>query len=113
MTEDDWVSCTDPHAMLAFLQNSGKVLAWKQRLLVCAFSRQWWYWIPDERSRNAVVVSECFVDGLATEAELFASKSVARAAANSSRYLAPAIAASTARASGNFLSRVIESKTAR
>jgi hypothetical protein len=62
MTEQEWVACTDPERMLAFLR--GRASDRKLRLLACACCRQrLWHLLPDERIRNAVEVTEAFVDG--------------------------------------------------
>jgi hypothetical protein len=69
MTENDWTNSTDPQAMLAFLQGSGRASERKLRLFAVACCRRIWHLLVHEISRDAVVVGERFADGLATEGE--------------------------------------------
>jgi hypothetical protein len=80
MTEAQWFSSTNPHEMLAFLQESdpsgpalilswfgfrkGKFSARKRRLSACACLRRNWVLLADERSRQAIETTERFADGL-------------------------------------------------
>ena len=77
MTEQEWLSSTDPQAMLRAL---GKVPLGipgsfppisdrKLRLYACACVRQVWSHLTDKRSRRAVEVAERYADGGATERE--------------------------------------------
>jgi hypothetical protein len=52
----------------------------KYLLFACTCVRRLWHLLPDERSREAVKVTERFVDGRATEAELQQASDTARAA---------------------------------
>jgi hypothetical protein len=69
MTEQEWLTSTDPTPMLRFLQEQ-QVSERKMRLLACACCRLIWEHLPDPRSRQAVDVAERFADGRATPKEL-------------------------------------------
>src|SRR5262245_47064577 len=82
MTESEWLSATDPGAMLAHVLDTASPR--KLRLFVCACARQLWDQFRDERSRRGIEVSERFADGLAPEEErqaAWAAAVEARAAA--------------------------------
>ena len=82
MNELEWLSSSDPAAMLRHLhgcvgpggQTAGAPY-WdrKLRLFACACCRALWPLLTDPRSRRAVEVAERYADGLATEAELNAA----------------------------------------
>lgn len=67
MTEEGWLSCTNPASMLVYLLD--KTGPRKLRLFVCACARQLWDVYHDERSRRGIEASERFADGEAGEAE--------------------------------------------
>ena len=88
MTEAAWLACAEPYSMLEFLR--GRASDRKLRLFACACCRRVWAlfederkrgldWAPDEdeRSRNAVEVSERYADGTANAKELKAAKASA------------------------------------
>jgi hypothetical protein len=62
MTEEIWLSCTDPWIMLEFVQ--GQVSDRKLRLFACACSRLVWRLIDTESRRHAVEVAEQFSDSI-------------------------------------------------
>ena len=78
MTEADWLSCNDPIVMLDWLRSRGDVSRRKLRLFAAACCRRVWNLIPDECDRAVVEVIERVADGLATEAELEATRSEAQ-----------------------------------
>jgi hypothetical protein len=105
MIEAEWLECTDPKLMLAFLRGKareplictdptpwleflrGRVSERKFRLFACEFCRSVWHRFADGRrnrqtksSRNAVEVAERFADGEATAAELAVTWQCAQAA---------------------------------
>lgn len=67
MTEQEWLTCTDPMPMLEFLR--GKVSDRKLRLFGVACCRSVWHWLflP---GRRAVEVAEHYADELADGQEL-------------------------------------------
>jgi hypothetical protein len=58
MTEVEWLNSSDPLAMTNCWGPSQR----KLRLLICACIRRAWHLLADERSRQAVEVSEAFAD---------------------------------------------------
>ena len=78
MLEADWLACTDPQDMLAFLQANAS--ARKLRLLACACCRRIWNLLGED-GRHAVEVSERYADGLAGADDLQAASARAQAAA--------------------------------
>ncbi len=78
MTEADWLSCTDPARMLAFLGD--KVSSRKLRLFGCACCRRIWDLLADPRSRQAVETTRRFADGLVPARKLRAAKAAAGSA---------------------------------
>jgi hypothetical protein len=99
MTEQEWRSATDPHAMLEFLQNSRRSSERKLRLFAVACSRRMWNWV-DALGRTAVDVAESFADGSASPEELRAARLACQGAAAQAAWYAaatdPAIAARNA-----------------
>jgi hypothetical protein len=62
MTETEWLACDDPEVMLhaCDTQNHDR----KLRLFGCACCLRVWHLIPDEGSKNKVIASEQFADGI-------------------------------------------------
>ena len=69
MTEKDWLTTADPTPMLDYLRLQN-VSERKMRLLACACCRLIWDYLPDARSRRAILVAERFADDRATPKEL-------------------------------------------
>jgi hypothetical protein len=79
MKKDQWDSCAEPDKMISCLESLSASRR-KLRLFAVACCRRIWDSIPDERSRNAVVLAERYADGLCGEQELRAAASEAEAA---------------------------------
>lgn len=61
MTEGDWLTCSDPIAMLRYLTPRGSTR--KLRLFACACCRRIWPLLTDRRARQAVDLGEALADG--------------------------------------------------
>jgi hypothetical protein len=83
MDEHEWLTSTDPAAMLEALREplspnmrrlgaaAGSLISpRKLRLFACAICRAVWNSLTDPRSRRAVEVAEAFADGAATREEM-------------------------------------------
>ena len=66
VTEAEWLACTDPAPMLAFLDEKGSHRSY--RLFSCACVRRWWHLLTDERYCKAIETTEDYLDGKVTEA---------------------------------------------
>src|SRR5687768_12824412 len=66
MTENEWLTATDPRVMLQFLRESRRLTERKSRLFGCACLRRMWHWLDDEGARRAVRIAESYADGRAT-----------------------------------------------
>jgi hypothetical protein len=97
MTEDEWQTAAEPHALLAYLRD--KASPRKLRLFAVACSRRMWPWI-DPVGQAAVEIAEHFADGLATSEQLRAARLACQGAGGRAAWYAavsdPAIAARNA-----------------
>src|SRR4051794_27166304 len=62
MTEAEWLACTDPDAMVDYLEPNKRLTNRKMRLFVVARCRLFWELLTDERSRQAIEVAEQYAD---------------------------------------------------
>jgi hypothetical protein len=88
MNDAEWQTCTEPEAMLRFLEN--KVSNRKLRLFAVACCRRVWPLLIDDRSRQAVEVAEQFAEGLAGRGARVAVRTAALAAVQTSWQDCPA-----------------------
>src|ERR671926_264229 len=71
MNEEPWRNCTSPEAMLNFLTDRASPR--KLRLYAIGCCRRIWHLLTDDRCQHAVEVAQRYVDGRATDGELFAA----------------------------------------
>jgi hypothetical protein len=71
MTEQEWLACTDPEPMLAFLRKEASER--KLRLLACACCRRVWDRVRLDAARQIVELSEGYTDGEVGEPDLRAA----------------------------------------
>lgn len=79
MNEQEWLTCTDPKAMLEFLLGSGRTSERKLRLLAAACCRYLSDWLKDERCQGILEAIERFADGKTTRATLKRARQSVRA----------------------------------
>jgi hypothetical protein len=96
MTEDGWNEGADPRAMLEVLRRSGRANERRLRLFACGCVRHIGHLLAEERTRQALELSERFADGGASKREV----TQARAAAGweglaEARWVRAAVAAAT------------------
>jgi hypothetical protein len=65
MTEQEWLTCTDPRPMLEFLR--GKASERKLRLFAVACCRLVLPHVPDQRCEKGLQIAEQYADGLVSE----------------------------------------------
>lgn len=87
MTESEWLACTDPEPMLAFLRNQAS--ARKLRLFAVACSRRVWHRI-DDLGRAAVEMAELFADASMTVDQLRMARLACRGAGENAAWYAAA-----------------------
>ena len=97
MTEEEWLTSTDPQAMLAFLKGrigDSRGRPWNRKffLFACACCRRVWHLYGEGSSRRAVEVTERFADGLAIRKEYGAAAHAAGGEPHSTPVLAAAFA---------------------
>jgi hypothetical protein len=68
--EREWLTCTDPQAMLALLRDRGLLTERKARLFAVACCRQIWRLICHRSSQHAVELSEQYAEGRTTASKL-------------------------------------------
>jgi hypothetical protein len=68
MTQDEWLTCTDPERVLNFVR--GRASERKLRLFAVACCRRIAQLLFDKRSRQAVQIAEQYADGLVGKREL-------------------------------------------
>jgi hypothetical protein len=83
MDAAEWDASTDLWTMTTTLWN--RTTQRKARLVVCAYARQDWQHLADERLRTAVEVGERFADGKASFGTMELAHSAAATACNPSR----------------------------
>jgi hypothetical protein len=71
MTETEWLACTDPTPMLAWL--SDKASSRKLMLFSCGCHYRVWRHLPDDGTREVIQHAERFADGLIGYDELNAA----------------------------------------
>ncbi len=79
MTEQEWLTSTDPQPMLEFLR--GKASDRKLRLFACAYCRRIWDSLPKDACQKAVEIAERYADGQAANRELSSAYSAVVASA--------------------------------
>ena len=64
MTEQEWLKCSDPKLLLAFLEC--KVSNRKLRLFACGIARSLWPHISQPHIRKSVEIAEQYADSMAS-----------------------------------------------
>lgn len=70
MSEEQWLSATEPNVMLRCLRNIGYAGDRRLRLFACACIRRVWYLLDDEASQRAVEVAEEYAEGQTSRKQL-------------------------------------------
>lgn len=79
MTEEEWLECVDPKAMLEFL--GGEASDRKLRLFAVACCRRFLHLTNDQRVSKALGIAELFADGLVGDVERSNARKSAQQAA--------------------------------
>ncbi len=77
MTEAEWLDCTDPVVMLAWM--AGRTSDRKMRLFACACSRRFGDEVEERQFIEALEIAERFADGKSTKAALKRARQGVRA----------------------------------
>jgi hypothetical protein len=117
MTADEWEHASEPHALLAYLEQSGRASPRKLRLFAVACARRLSPW-TDPLGRVAVEIAEQFADGVASAEAMRAARLACHGAGgNAAWYPAasnPAIAAhNAARSAQSAASQIGSSEAAK
>jgi hypothetical protein len=81
MTEAEWLACTEPHELCAFLR--GKAGNRKKLLFAAACCRRVWPYMSQAESRTAVEAAEQLADGLAGKEDRIRAREAAMRAVDS------------------------------
>src|SRR6202042_3792878 len=98
MTEAQWRCCNSPEEILNFLTD--KASPRKLRLYAIGCCRRIWQELSDDRCRYAVEVAQNFVDGRASEADLFSAGQTVASLARVDGSLGSPVALSTSSVGG-------------
>ena len=88
MNDVDWLVCTEPGPMVAFLCRRGWGSDRKLRLFACACARHIWRLLRTDATRRAVEASEGYADGLVSKKALAQARLAAQDGSKGSRTLA-------------------------
>jgi hypothetical protein len=72
MTEEEWLNCRDPEAMLEYLRDTAESRS--LRRFATARCRRIWHLFAHEESRRAVEIAEKYAEGLASERDRLKAK---------------------------------------
>jgi hypothetical protein len=92
MTDSNWITATDPHSMLKFLHESGRLSPRKATLFAAACFRRLIRLLPDTRQHAGIDTVERMAEGVATpEARRAAASGARRAIPSAGNYSAMAL----------------------
>jgi hypothetical protein len=84
MTEQEWLTCTDPTPMLRYVQGTASDRKLRQFAVACC--RLFWDELRVDATRTAIETNERYADLWATESELSRARSAAHSAAWHARF---------------------------